>query len=256
MIVFWKVERIIMICLTGKKQLSFTKNHIRNKHGFTLIELLIVIAIISLLVSILLPALSTAKDLAKTAVCMTNAKNIGLTFQFYANDFEGKAPPLYNLGGMWPAMNTWAGFFMQTYYDGSIEPFNCPVAEGIFTVALNAAAIHYGYNSYIYGVPGTNFSDPRCWRGTLEHMPQPGEIILVADTVKDITNPISGWYYVYDYFPNIHPRHNGGQDVNTLYCDGHVATNNGEYAPEVGEVKHPFHKSHFADLTPEESESY
>ena len=60
---------------------------IRKKHvsGFTLIELLIVIAIIALLVAILAPALSSAKDLANTVYCLNNLRNIGFAMNSYAD---------------------------------------------------------------------------------------------------------------------------------------------------------------------------
>ena len=61
--------------------------------GFTLIELLVVIAIIALLVSILLPSLNKAKDLAKSAVCMGNMHHIGLAIPMYVNDYNGWLPP-------------------------------------------------------------------------------------------------------------------------------------------------------------------
>ena len=54
--------------------------------AFTLIELLVVIAIIALLVSILLPALSGARDAARTVVCQSNTRSLGLLFQTYANE--------------------------------------------------------------------------------------------------------------------------------------------------------------------------
>ena len=54
--------------------------------GFTLIELLVVIAIIALLISILLPSLSRARELSKRLVCAANIKGIGTSMKIYAND--------------------------------------------------------------------------------------------------------------------------------------------------------------------------
>ncbi len=58
----------------------------RKKFGFTLIELLVVIAIIALLISILLPSLSRARELSKRLVCAANLKGIGTSAKLYAND--------------------------------------------------------------------------------------------------------------------------------------------------------------------------
>ena len=60
----------------------------RTKKGFTLIELLVVIAIIALLVSILLPSLARARELAKQAVCATNLKGIGTSLGMYQADYD------------------------------------------------------------------------------------------------------------------------------------------------------------------------
>jgi prepilin-type N-terminal cleavage/methylation domain-containing protein len=67
----------------------------RRSKGFTLIELLVVIAIIAILVSILLPSISKARELARRAVCKTNLKGYVSAFVIYQDAF-GKYPSLGN----------------------------------------------------------------------------------------------------------------------------------------------------------------
>jgi len=60
-----------------------------RRGGFTLIELLVVIAIIALLVTILMPALNRAKDMARRAVCASNLRTRGLVAAVSAGEYDG-----------------------------------------------------------------------------------------------------------------------------------------------------------------------
>lgn len=67
----------------------------KRKFGFTLIELLVVVAIIALLISILLPSLSRARELSKRLVCAANLSGIGKSCKIYSS-------PMVNPEEVWP----------------------------------------------------------------------------------------------------------------------------------------------------------
>lgn len=64
----------------------------KKQKAFTLIELLVVIAIIALLISILLPSLSRARELSKRTVCSANLRGLGQAMFIYAQDDPGVFP--------------------------------------------------------------------------------------------------------------------------------------------------------------------
>lgn len=67
----------------------------RGGRAFTLIELLVVISIIALLISILLPALSSARESAYQIQCSSNLKQIGVAIEAYLGDFKDHYMPSY-----------------------------------------------------------------------------------------------------------------------------------------------------------------
>ena len=65
----------------------------KSTRGFTLIELLVVIAIIALLLSIIMPSLKRAKELAQRISCSSNLKQLTIAWRMYADDYDGKVVP-------------------------------------------------------------------------------------------------------------------------------------------------------------------
>ncbi len=111
---------------TGRRQAG------RKLKAFTLVELLVVVAIISLLVSILLPSLNQAKELARRVVCACNMKGIGLAFTMYTNDWKNWFPLVRDQGP-----TNLSGVWADKLYDGyaeDVKVFHCPSAPNrIFT---------------------------------------------------------------------------------------------------------------------------
>ncbi len=107
------------------------------RQGFTLVELLVVISIISLLVALLLPALSAARDSSRTTLCVGNTRSFMFAFSCYLQD----ANEFWPTKGT-PTGDTGDGFAGNLFTRGYIDPslMICPTAPTQYVFQYSTAA--------------------------------------------------------------------------------------------------------------------
>lgn len=200
-----------MICFCSSR-----KHHT----AFTLIELLVVISIISLLISILLPALSAARKSARAVQCLNYIKQLNLAIPMYMNDFDEYTPgvdaPIWFVepSGITPGTTRpW----IESYING-YEKLDCPDGDKFFFGQGN-----YGLN---YDICRFNLFGKKSKR--LGEIVYQGKCLMFVDVINAGTNNLSATGYTtgHDYTDggvgaNQDYRHLGATNIG--YVDGHAA---------------------------------
>ncbi len=182
--------------------------------AFTLVELLVVIGIIALLVGILLPALSHARQQANLIVCQTHMRQLGQAIALYVVDNQGTLPYGYwnggtvsTLAGDWSTLLVYelnsrygTSYTEQSKANGGMDPYNRGIFLDVDTVAGDAP-VHYSCHPRIMPDINNTTKDPdptnpvRLQPAKLSHIQRSAEIIMLMDGAQWQTNGTDSNYW-------------------------------------------------------------
>jgi prepilin-type N-terminal cleavage/methylation domain-containing protein len=199
-----------------------------SKRGFTLIELLVVIAIIAILASLLLPALNTARDKAKSLLCVGNQKQLGVALQSYSGENAGWFPPTdyYTNASRLP---NWTTTLIDNGYlavkTGSSSILVCPSS----TLHGKWSAVKFTYGMVFLANDATSG-----WQTMASLLPgwftpkidKPSQQAVCMDTINSAATPYTPWYRANILFTttteNPSMNHMKRRIESDLFADGHA----------------------------------
>ena len=190
--------------------------------AFTLIELLVVIAIIALLVSILLPSLSRAREQARGTVCLSNMRSMGLAFQMYANENNEHYPPSSCGLHENPAESWWINALQP--YSGARLLYRCPSDRADTFLDWDDPPPQAQWGHYRWASYSTNGRFDFKQFERLDAVPRPMETVYACETPErvvgaDHVHP-EMWFGPADPENHVaHDRHLG--KASYLFADGH-----------------------------------
>ena len=181
-----------------------------KREAFTLIELLVVVAIIALLLAILVPSLSKARELAQEANCAHNMKQWGLAFLLY-NEAHGTLPVCAipaDPGGMQYDVMWSLGPYMGYHFDNYVDPDTgkfIKASPAIWTCPSAATNLDVMYFTNWNVIGQTNKSeggppyvhDPFA----INQIPRPSQTLVLLETIRP-----AGYFQVGGVMPPFGPR--------------------------------------------------
>jgi len=178
----------------------------KNCKGFTLIELLVVVAIIAILSAMLLPALSQARERARTAVCINNLRQLGLTFHLYLQDYNEYFPCADDPVNTSPVYWLWMGRGWRRFiipYINNSRILYCPSDR---TAPQKWESTSYGYSMAFYHSPEqiNQMTDPTFTYDSGKIVPSvpqklgsviyPDKKVLIAEWLDNHTGGLNNWW--------------------------------------------------------------